>query len=83
MQDCEDVFLIMLEQNWDPHTKMYAINEENKVDWEGNIKEKQDCVRIILDDIDETQAQSSACISALESSYIDSNMQDREPLVQH
>ena len=62
---------------------MYASNEENIVDWEGNIKEKQDRVRIMLEDVDETQAQSSACISALESSYIDSNMQDRKPLVRH
>ena len=37
----------------------------------------------MLEDIDETQSQSSACISALESSYIDSNMQDRVPLVRH
>ena len=37
----------------------------------------------MLEDIDETQAQYSACISAVESSYIDSNMQDREPLVRH
>ena len=83
VRDCEDVFLITPEHNWDPHTKVYASNEENIVDWEGNIKEKQDRVRIMLEDIDETQPQSSACISALESSYIDSNMQDREPLVRH
>ena len=37
----------------------------------------------MLEDIDETQAQSSTCISTFESSYIDSNMKDREPLVRH
>ena len=81
VRDCEDVFLITPEHNLEPHTKMYASNEENISDLEGNIKEKQDSVRIMLEEMDETQAQSSACISTLESSYIDSNMQDREPLV--
>ena len=37
----------------------------------------------MLEDIDETQAQSYAFISKIDSSYIDSNMQVREPLVQH
>ena len=50
--DCEDVLLITPEHNWDPHTKVYASNEENIVDWEGNIKENQDRVRIMLEDID-------------------------------
>ena len=37
----------------------------------------------MLQEIDETQAQSYAFIRKIESSYIDSNMQVREPLVQH
>ena len=37
VQDCEDVFLITPEHNWDPHTKVYASNEENIVESEGNI----------------------------------------------
>ena len=48
VQDCEDVFLITPEQNWEPNTKVYASNEENIVDWEGNIKENQYRVRIII-----------------------------------
>ena len=41
VRDCEDVFLITPKHNWDPHTKVYASNEENIVDWEGNIKESK------------------------------------------
>ena len=83
VRDCEDVLLITPEHNWDPHTKVYTSSERNIVDWEGNIKENQDRVSIMLEDIDETRAKFSACISALESSFIDSNMQDREPMVRH
>ena len=38
VRDCEDVFLTTPEHNWDPHTNVYASNEENIVYWEGNIK---------------------------------------------
>ena len=55
VQDCEDLFLIALEHNWDPHTKVYAGNEVNIVDQEVNIKENLDCVRIMPEDIEETQ----------------------------
>ena len=54
VRDYEDVFLTTPEHNLDPHTKVYTSNEENIVDWEGNIKEKQYRVRIMLDYIDET-----------------------------
>ena len=74
VRDYEDVFLTTPEHNLDPHTKVYTSNEENIVDWEGNIKEKLNRVRMMLEDIDGTQAQYSACISALESSYIDSKI---------
>ena len=47
------------------------------------MKEKKDRVRIMLENIDETQAKYSACIIALESGYIDSNMQNRKPLMRH
>ena len=52
VRDCEDVLLITPDHNCYPHTIVYASNEENIVDWEGNIKEKRDRGRIMLENID-------------------------------
>ena len=39
---------------WNPHTDVYALNEESIVDWEGNIKDRSHChVQIVLDKISE------------------------------
>ena len=37
VRDCEDVLLITPDHNCYPHTRVYASNEENIVDWEVNI----------------------------------------------
>jgi hypothetical protein len=39
MQETEDVYLLT-PSRWDPHCDAYAINEENMLDWEGNMVEK-------------------------------------------
>ena len=56
---------------WNPHTDVYALNEESIVDWEGNIKDRSLCdVKIILDEIgDEYQGQYK--VSSMEAQYVD------------
>ena len=40
---------------WNPHSSHYAHNEENMLDWEGNMREKRDRteMKIVLDEIDD------------------------------
>ena len=56
---------------WNPHTDIYALNEESIVDWEGNIKDRSHCdVKIVLDEIgDEYQDQYK--VSSMEVQYVD------------
>ena len=56
---------------WNPHTDVYALNEESIVDWEGNIKDRSHCyVKIVLDEIgDEYQGQYK--VSSMEAQYVD------------
>jgi hypothetical protein len=39
---CDDVFLLTPNGIWNPHSDAYVKNEENMLDWEGNMVEKQD-----------------------------------------
>ena len=70
---------------WDPHSDHYAHNEENMMDWEGNVKEKKDCVeqRIVLDELEEdTRMVSSLFISKVESIIIlDTFPDEEEPMM--
>ena len=58
---------------WHPHLTTYADNEAGRVDWEGNIKEKEGwSFRVVLDDIppeDETTRVAST-ISSVETKMI-------------
>jgi hypothetical protein len=41
--ESDDVFLLTPDaENWNPHSDAYARNEENMVDWEGNMVEPKD-----------------------------------------
>ena len=56
---------------WNPHTDVYALNEESIIDWEGNIEDRSHCdVKIILDKIgDEYQSQYK--VSSMEVQCVD------------
>ena len=70
---------------WNPHSDHYAHNEENTLDWEGNMKEKKDCVkwRIVLDELEEdTRMVSSLFISEAESiAMLDTFLDEEEPMM--
>jgi len=66
------VLILTPDGKWDPHSDVYARNEENMTDWEGHIVEPKDCVRILLADIDDDPVMISAAhVSAAESQCID------------
>ena len=60
-----------------PHTDVYALNEESIVDWEGNIKEKNHSdMKIVLDEIGD-ECQSPYGVSTLEALHMDKVIQSR------
>ena len=64
-------FYTLTPTRWNPHTDVYTLNEENIVDWEGNIKDRSHHdVKIILDEIgDEYQGQYK--VSSMEVQCVD------------
>ena len=48
MDISEDIFLMTPEGTWNPHTDAYAQNEANMLDYEGNMINNKDRVKIIL-----------------------------------
>ena len=51
MDICDDIFLMIPKGTWNPHTDDYAQNEENILDYEGNMINNKDRVKIILEEI--------------------------------
>ena len=74
---CATEIYTLTPMKWNPHTDAYALNEENIVDWEGNIREKGHCdMKIVLNEIgDEHQSQYK--ISAMEALHVDKVLQSR------
>ena len=54
-------------QTWDPNSNVYALNEENIIDWEGHKIKPNHITHIILEDLPEADAPiiASASICAL------------------
>ena len=55
MMDAEDVYLLTPSM-MNPHCDAYATNEENMLDWEGNMVQRKNRVQILLSDIPEDAA---------------------------
>ena len=51
MDICEGIFLMTLEGTWNPHTDAYRQNEANILDYEGNMINNKDHVKIILEEV--------------------------------
>ena len=67
IESCDDVYLLTPNGIWNPHSDAYAKNEENMLDWEGEMVEKKHRKRILLSEIEEDVAMcSAAAISAAE-----------------
>jgi hypothetical protein len=75
MKGTEEVYLLT-PSKWNPHSDAYATNEENMLDWEGNMVEKRDRSQILLSEVHEDTAfVASVQISSIESNVIDNLLQ--------
>jgi hypothetical protein len=71
MTESDEVYLLT-PPDFNPHDDAYASNEENMMDWEGNMVEKQHRTQILLSEIDDDlDMKVSAVISSIESRTID------------
>ena len=70
--DPSDVYMLTPFQ-WNPHSDVYARNEEAMLDWEGNVKAQKDReVQVVLDEITDDDAMVQALhISSIEGAAID------------
>ena len=69
---------ILTPSHWDPHSEVYAWNEEAMLDWSGQMKQKRDrSHRVIIPDLPEDAGiVSSLMISDVEQQYIDQNFEN-------
>ena len=60
--------------NWNPHSDVWARNEESMLDWEGNMRAPKDReVRVVLDDVPDDQGMiSSLYVCDREEAFVDS-----------
>jgi hypothetical protein len=71
MMEAEDIYIIT-PSRMNPHCDAFATNEENMLDWEGNMVTKKDRVQVLLSDIQEDVAlAASVQVSSVETSAID------------
>jgi hypothetical protein len=81
IEECDDVYLLTPNGKWDPNSDVYAENESNMLDWEGNIIDKKDRVQILLDEVHEDKAMAiTASISKVEATAIDNNLEGVDPI---
>ena len=79
LKETEEVYLLT-PSCWNPHCYSYAQNEENMLDWEGNMVERKDKMQILIDDLpDGAKTVGSTQISSVESARIDAIVEARGP----
>ena len=62
LQDPSEVY-ILISARWDPHSDVYAHNEDNILDWEGNMKEPKHCDQcLVLDEILDDEVMVSSLL---------------------
>lgn len=72
LEECTVLLMTPDGSSWNPHSDVYARNEENMLDWNGNMVEPKDRVRVLLSDIEEDTAMvASATVSMVETQAID------------
>ena len=70
-EECEEALLLTPIFQWDPHNPAYAQNEQNIVDWKGNVLEKGDRVKIHLSDIpDDPTSEDAFVISSAKIAHV-------------
>ncbi len=75
MMEAEEVYL-MTPTRMNPHCDSHATNEENMLDWEGNMIQRKDRVRILLSDIPEDTAMAASVqVSSIENATVNNALQ--------
>eukprot|EP00980_Cylindrotheca_fusiformis_P023992 scaffold11310_cov84-Cylindrotheca_fusiformis.AAC.1 len=73
-----DVLALTPEGPWNPQSDVYSRNEENMLDWEGQIIEPCARVRFVLDDVPSDDAMvQSLQVSSAETAFLDSAFESR------
>ena len=58
--------------SWDPHSEVYAINEENIMDYEEKVLPPSDRIKVLISDLEHDESMlSSLIVGSVESSMID------------
>ena len=65
-----DVY-VMTPEKWNPHSDAYKQNEANIVDWEGNIKQPKDRIKVIMDELSGETDEGEHRISSVKMDEID------------
>jgi hypothetical protein len=69
--DEHEVLMLTPDGTWDPHSHVYARNEENMLDWEGRMSEPSQRPQILLETVaEDTAMAASLCISSVETQMI-------------
>jgi hypothetical protein len=75
MKETEDIYLLT-PSRWNPHDNSFATNEDNMLDWEGNMITKKDRVQVLLLEVaEDTALAASMQILSVEHCAIDTVLQ--------
>ena len=78
LQETEEVYLLT-PSRWNPHCDSYAQNEENMLDWEGNMVGRKDRMQILSDNLpDGAKTVGSTQISKVKSARIHAIVEARD-----
>ena len=72
-----DVY-VMTPEKWNPHSDAYEQNEANIVDWEGNIRQPKDQIKVIIDELSGETDKGEYRISSVEMDVIDRMCAERK-----
>jgi hypothetical protein len=59
MQDSNKIYMLATNQ-FKPHDYSYAVNEENMLDWEGNMVERNHRTKILLSEVEDNEALAAS-----------------------
>ena len=77
LEECDEVHMLTPNGRWNPNSDVHSTNEENMLDWEGNIIDKKDRVQVLLKEVPEDPKMLiAATISDMEAMAIDANIKD-------
>ena len=65
-----DVY-VMTPERWNPHSDAYKQNKAHIMDWEGNIKQPKDRIKVIIEDLSGEANEGDYRISSLEMDAVD------------